>query len=180
MPTEELFASPLAGKRILIVEDEGITQLQLRKILLRAGLDVIGSAANGKEGVEMALQEKPDLILMDITMPVMDGLQATKQIVAQLSPCIMILTAYTDEEYRQAAQKRARRGISPSRLLPKHCCRNSPASTRPTAPRMPRRKQTRKIGKRRDRHPCLWACILQRLSLLEPSRPAALPLPIAV
>jgi YesN/AraC family two-component response regulator len=105
------------------VEDESITQLQLRKVLTRAGLIVVGQAMNGKDGVDLILREKPDLVTMDITMPVMDGLEATRQIMAHDKTCIVIVTAYTNEEYRQKAEEVGASGyvvkpIAASSLLP--------------------------------------------------------------
>lgn len=97
--------SPLAGKRIVTVEDEGLTQMQLRKALTVAGLIVVGQAANGEEGVELTLREKPDLVTMDINMPVMDGLEATRRIMEQDGTCVVILTSYNDEEHRHRAQE---------------------------------------------------------------------------
>jgi YesN/AraC family two-component response regulator len=97
------FLSALAGKRIVTVEDESITQMQLRKVLTRAGLVVVGQAMNGRDGVELILREKPDLVTMDITMPIMDGLEATRQIMEQDNTCVVIVSAYTNEEYRQKA-----------------------------------------------------------------------------
>lgn len=115
--------SPLAGKRIVTVEDESITQLQLRKVLTRAGLIVVGQAMNGKEAVELILREKPDLVTMDITMPVMDGLEATRQIMEHDQTCVIIVTAYTNEEYRQKAEEVGASGyvvkpIAASSLIP--------------------------------------------------------------
>lgn len=72
----------LAGMRVVICEDEGITQLQLKRILTLAGLKVVGVAGDGQAGVETVLRERPDLVLMDIKMPVMDGLEAARQIMA--------------------------------------------------------------------------------------------------
>lgn len=92
------------GKRAVIVEDEGITQLQLTRILRSQGIEVVATAANGQEAVEIVLKEHPDFVLMDIRMPVMDGLEASERILAQLSVCIVMLTAFSDEEYQQRAE----------------------------------------------------------------------------
>ena len=115
--------SSLAGKRIVTVEDESITQLQLRKVLTRAGLIVVGQAMNGQEGVDLILREKPDLVTMDITMPIMDGLEVTRQVMEQDKTCVVIVTAYTNEEYRQMAQEVGASGyvvkpIAAASLLP--------------------------------------------------------------
>ncbi len=67
-------------KRILIVDDSMIIRMNLKKILEKSGFTVVGEAANGKEAVEKHLQYSPDLTTMDITMPVMDGIEALKEI----------------------------------------------------------------------------------------------------
>src|SRR5438552_3254177 len=64
-------APSLEGKRVVICEDEAVTQMQLRRALSRAGLDIVGIATNGKEAVDTTLRERPDIVLMDIRMPVM-------------------------------------------------------------------------------------------------------------
>ncbi len=94
----------LAGKRIVICEDEGVTQLQLSRLLKKAGLIVVGAVNNGKAGVETVLRERPDLVLMDIRMPIMDGLQATEQILAQYPVCVVMLTAFADDESSERAE----------------------------------------------------------------------------
>jgi len=93
----------LAGKGIVIVEDEGITQMQLQRIAGGAGLKVLGAAANGKAGVDVVLSQQPDIVLMDINMPVMDGLEATKRILESVNTCVIFLTAFSDSESRQRA-----------------------------------------------------------------------------
>jgi len=111
MITESSSSGLLSGKRIVTVEDEGITQMQLRKLLTRAGLVVVGQARNGQEGVEIVLREKPDIVLMDITMPVMNGLDATRFILKQMTTCIMILTAYTPEDCQEEASASGAHGL---------------------------------------------------------------------
>lgn len=95
----------LTGKRVVVVEDEGITQLQIRKMLKRQGLEVVGDAANGKEAVEVVLATRPDIVLMDIRMPIMDGLEASRQILEQYQVCIVMLTAFSEKEYQNKAQE---------------------------------------------------------------------------
>ncbi|HLV80709.1 MAG TPA: response regulator [Chthonomonadaceae bacterium] len=96
-------ASPLAGRRVVICEDEGILQMQLQRALTRAGLQIVGSANNGQTGVEIVLRERPDIVLMDIRMPIMNGLEAARRILAVYRPCLVMLTAYADESYQQQA-----------------------------------------------------------------------------
>lgn len=93
----------LAGKRAVIVEDEGITQLQLRYILERRQVKVVGTAANGLGGVRLVETAKPDLVLMDIKMPVMSGLEAAEIILASVPTCIVFITAYSNAETRARA-----------------------------------------------------------------------------
>ena len=95
----------LAGKKVVIVEDEGITQLQLKRLVSSAGMIVAGVAKNGVSGVETVLREQPDIVLMDIKMPgEINGIEAARRILAQASVCIVFLTAYADlvEEARKA------------------------------------------------------------------------------
>ena len=102
---EEPRGLSLAKKRAVIVEDEGMTQLQLARILRSEGVQVVGTAANGRDGVEVVVKERPDFVLMDIKMPIMDGLEAAERILAQQRVCIILLTAFSEEEYRQRAER---------------------------------------------------------------------------
>ncbi len=98
--------SILQGKRAVIIEDEGITQMQLRRVLKAAGVLVLGSAINGEEGVAAVLRERPDLVLMDIRMPgEVDGLEAARRILTEYTVCIVMLTAFSDDEYRRKARE---------------------------------------------------------------------------
>lgn len=112
----------LEGKRVLIVEDEGITQMQLRLILSRAGMVMAGSATNGEEAIKMAAESSPDIVLMDIKMPgAIDGLEAARRIMARQRTCVVMLTAY--EEYAGEAVEAGAAGyvvkpVDSSTLLP--------------------------------------------------------------
>ena len=97
-------AGTLAGLRIVIVEDEAITQMQLRMILTRQGVDIVGAGINGEQGVDLARKHLPDMVLMDIKMATnTDGLEATRRILAERKTCVIMLTAY--EEYKEEAEK---------------------------------------------------------------------------
>ncbi len=81
--------------RILIAEDETIIRLDLRGILEHAGLEVCGEAKNGEEAVELARELAPDLAILDVKMPRLDGLEAARRIYAERPLPIVILTAFS-------------------------------------------------------------------------------------
>ena len=88
--------------RVVLVDDEPLLRHGLRMILEGApGISVIGEAGNGKEGVELILAEEPDVVLMDIRMPVMDGIEATAHLHslagARDIPVVMLTAFDTDE-----------------------------------------------------------------------------------
>ncbi|HOO74390.1 MAG TPA: response regulator [Tepiditoga sp.] len=70
------------GKGILITDDAAFMRMILKDIIVKAGYDVVAEASNGQEAVEKYKELKPDFVTMDITMPVMDGIQAIKEIKA--------------------------------------------------------------------------------------------------
>ena len=84
--------------RALICEDEGVTVMQLKKALSRAGYQVVGEAVEGGRGVQLARELKPDFVLMDLNMPGLDGIQATRRIMEHDPMPIVILTAYSDNK----------------------------------------------------------------------------------
>lgn len=97
--------SPLAGKRLVVVDDEGLIRLQIRKCFQSSEAVIVGEARSAEEGLAVILRERPDLVLMDISLPGMDGLTATRQLLAELPMRVVIMTAYGLEEYRVRAQQ---------------------------------------------------------------------------
>ncbi|MFN8188133.1 MAG: response regulator [Gaiellales bacterium] len=87
-----------AGTRVLIAEDETIIRLDLRELLERAGFEVCAEARDGEEAVELARAEEPDLAILDVKMPRLDGIEAARRILGERSIPIVILTAYSQEE----------------------------------------------------------------------------------
>lgn len=68
------------GKRVLIVDDAAFMRMMIKNVLTKGGYNVVGEAENGAKAVEKYKELSPDLVLMDITMPEMDGIQALKEI----------------------------------------------------------------------------------------------------
>jgi len=84
--------------RLLIAEDETIIRLDLRELLERAGFEVCAEAHDGLEAVELARTELPDLAILDVKMPRLDGIEAAKRILDERPIPIVILTAYGQQE----------------------------------------------------------------------------------
>ena len=82
--------------RILVAEDEALIRMDLVEMLQGAGYEVIAEATNGQEAVELAQLHKPDLAILDVKMPVMDGISAAEKII-NLAPVLM-LTAFSQKE----------------------------------------------------------------------------------
>ncbi|PEX93249.1 ANTAR domain-containing response regulator [Bacillus cereus] len=83
--------------KIVIVDDEPITRMDIRDILEEANYDVVGEASDGFEAIELCQRHLPDLVIMDIQMPILDGLKAGKRIILeQLAGGVILLTAFSD------------------------------------------------------------------------------------
>jgi DNA-binding NarL/FixJ family response regulator len=84
---------------VVLVDDQQLVRDGLRLILELAGIDVVGEAADGAEGVRLVLDQCPDVVLMDLRMPHVDGIEATRRIVAAGSPTrVLVLTTFEGEE----------------------------------------------------------------------------------
>jgi two-component system, response regulator PdtaR len=84
--------------RILVAEDETIIRLDLKETLERAGFDVCAEARDGEEAVELARAKQPDLAVLDVKMPRLDGIEAARRILAERPIPIVMLTAYGQDE----------------------------------------------------------------------------------
>jgi len=98
LPTE-----PTAAARILIAEDEAIIRLDLKEMLEEEGIDVVGEASDGDAALRLAREHRPDLVIMDIKMPGMDGLTAAERIIEEGLGAVLILTAFSQKDLVQRA-----------------------------------------------------------------------------
>ncbi len=93
------------GPRVLIAEDEAIIRLDLREMLEEEGFEIVGEANDGQRAVELAREQRPDLCILDIKMPGMDGIRAAEVITRERIAPVLILTAFSQRDLaNQAAQ----------------------------------------------------------------------------
>jgi response regulator NasT len=93
------------ARRVLIAEDEAIIRMDLREMLEEEGFDVVAEASDGLEAVDLAREHRPDLAILDIKMPGMDGIRAAEVITREQLSAVLILTAFSQRDLAaQAAQ----------------------------------------------------------------------------
>jgi len=94
-----------AGRRVLVAEDEALIRLDLVEMLAEEGYDVVGQAGDGESAVRLAHELRPDLVILDVRMPVLDGIAAAEQIVgARLAP-VVLLTAFSQRDLVERARE---------------------------------------------------------------------------
>jgi DNA-binding NarL/FixJ family response regulator len=100
-PSEEAGGADIADIKVVIVDDDPLVRAGLAMILGGASdIEIVGEAADGREGVAVIAQAKPDVVLMDIRMPHMDGLEATAKIAESVDgPAVIVLTTFDADEY---------------------------------------------------------------------------------
>jgi len=92
------------ARTVVIAEDEAVVRLDLCEILAEEGFEVVGSAGRGDEAVELVRNLHPDLVILDIKMPGMDGLQAAAAIHSSVRTAVVILTAFSERNFIERAR----------------------------------------------------------------------------
>jgi DNA-binding NarL/FixJ family response regulator len=107
--------------RVVIADDQALVRIGFRMILTAGGIDVVGEAADGTEAVTAVRDLKPDVVLMDIRMPNMDGLEATRRILAQAPKCrVLMLTTFDLDRYVYTALAAGASGFLLKDVTPEH------------------------------------------------------------
>lgn len=88
----------MINRKVLIIDDQEVQRMILRKFLMIAGHQVVGEGVNGDEAITLTKQLKPDVIIMDVKMPVMDGIEAAKKISSSFPLPIILNTARNDQK----------------------------------------------------------------------------------
>ena len=110
-----------ASPRVVIADDQVLVRTGFRMILTAGGIVVVGEAADGLEAVAAVSRLRPDVVLMDIRMPVLDGLEATRRIVAQSAGCrVLMLTTFDLDRYVYAALAAGASGFLLKDVTPEH------------------------------------------------------------
>jgi AmiR/NasT family two-component response regulator len=93
------------GVRVVIAEDEAIVRLDLKEILQEEGYEVVGETGRGDEAVDLVREKRPDLVILDIKMPGVDGLTAAREITSSRLAAVLILTAFSQRDLVDQARE---------------------------------------------------------------------------
>lgn len=103
--TETAPTTPPAPRTVVIAEDETLIRMDLAEMLAEEGYDVVGQAADGQKAIELAEQLRPDLVILDVKMPVLDGIAAAEAIAGQRIAPVVMLTAFSQRELVERARE---------------------------------------------------------------------------
>jgi AmiR/NasT family two-component response regulator len=93
-----------ARKRVVIAEDEALIRMDLAEMLQEEGYEVVGQAGDGESAVKLAAEHRPDLVILDVKMPVLDGISAAERIGAEKIAPVLMLTAFSQRELVERAR----------------------------------------------------------------------------
>ncbi|SDF76314.1 DNA-binding response regulator, NarL/FixJ family, contains REC and HTH domains [Lentzea fradiae] len=111
----------MSAPRVVIADDQAFVRIGFRMILESGGVEVVGEAADGAEAVAVVRAEQPDVVLMDIRMPAMDGLEATRRIVRETGGCrVLMLTTFDLDRYVYDALAAGASGFLLKDVTPEH------------------------------------------------------------
>lgn len=115
--------SEIVARRVVVVEDEALIRMDIVEVLRENGFDVVGEASDGETAIELTRELLPDLVVMDITMPKMDGLTAAEAINKERLAPVVMLTAFAQPEFVARAVEAGAiayvvKPFTPERLLP--------------------------------------------------------------
>ncbi len=162
--------TPAAALRLVVVEDEPIVRAGLRMLLdQQSDLTVVAEAADGQEAVEAVTATRPDVVLMDVRMPVLDGIEATRRIVALPDPPrVLVLTTFAHDDHLLDALRAGACGFVLKRALPEelaHAVRTVARGDSLILPEAVRRMVLTDHRDRAERE--RWASALARLTARE-------------
>jgi AmiR/NasT family two-component response regulator len=92
-------------RRVVIAEDEALIRLDLKEMLEEDGYEVVGEAGDGESAVRLTTEQTPDLVILDVKMPILDGISAAERIAAERIAPVVILTAFSQRELVERARE---------------------------------------------------------------------------
>ncbi len=92
-------------RRVVVAEDDSMIRMDVVEMLSSEGYDVVGEAADGRRAVELTREHEPDLVLLDVKMPVLDGISAAEEIAAERIAPVVLLTAFSQKELVERARE---------------------------------------------------------------------------
>lgn len=121
--TDEESTAPAARRRVVVAEDESLIRMDIVEILRDNGFDVVGEAGDGETAVALATELKPDLVIMDVKMPQLDGISAAERLTKNHIAPVVLLTAFSQKELVERASEAGAlayvvKPFTPNDLLP--------------------------------------------------------------